>query len=184
MSPILAPVAGILLARALLMAAMLTFLPTFLTEQGVNLLLAGVTLSVVHVTSAVGALLAGSISDRLGRRAVAAISMLSAPLLMFLFLGVGNWFQLPVLMALGAMAPATQVILMALVQESCPEHRAMTNGILGSLLFISESVGAVVLGIMGDLFGLRLAFTVGALVFPLGLPFVLLLPKEGSASEE
>jgi FSR family fosmidomycin resistance protein-like MFS transporter len=177
--PILAPVGGIIATRALLMSAIITFLPTFLTERGAALWLAGVALSTVHVSSALGALFAGSSSDRLGRRLVTFISMLSAPLLMFGFLGISGLVQLPILIMLGLAAPATQVVLMALVQESCPENRALANGILLSLTFLSESVGALVLGTLGDLFGLGLAFAAGALVMLLGLPLVLVLPREG-----
>jgi len=184
MRPILAPVVGIIVARGLLMSAMLTFLPTFLTEQGANLWLAGFSLSLVHVSSAVGALLAGSIADRLGRRLVVSISMLSAPLLMFVFLGVGGTVRLPVLLMLGLAVPATQVVLMALVQESCPENRALANGVFMSVTFISESAGAVVLGILGDLFGLRPAFATGAVVLLLGLPLVLLVPVESAAASQ
>jgi hypothetical protein len=39
------------------------------------------------------------------------------------------------------------------------------------------SVVVVVLGAMGDLFGLRLAFTASAVITLLGLPLVLLLPR-------
>jgi FSR family fosmidomycin resistance protein-like MFS transporter len=184
MRPILAPAVGILMMRALLMAAIITFLPTFLTERGVEFWLAGVFLSMVHVSSAAGALLAGSLTDRLGRRVVAGISMLSSPLLMFIFLGVSGWVQFPVLVLLGVAVPATQVVLMALVQETCPENRALANGIFLSLLFISESVGAVVLGVLGDLFGLRVGFATSAVLLLLGLPLVLLLPREGSPSPQ
>jgi FSR family fosmidomycin resistance protein-like MFS transporter len=182
--PIMAPIVGILMVRALLMAAMITFLPTFLTERGAELWLAGVFLSVVHVSSAAGALLAGSLIDRLGRRVVAAVSMLSSPLLMFIFLGVSGWVQFPVLVLLGVAVPATQVILMALVQETCPENRALANGIFLSLLFISEAVGAVVLGVLGDLFGLQVGFATSAVILLLGLPLVLLLPREGSPQSQ
>jgi len=136
------------------------------------------------VSSAVGALLAGSIADRLGRRLVVSISMFSAPLLMFVFLGVGGTVRLPVLLMLGLAVPATQVVLMALVQESCPENRALANGVFMSVTFISESAGAVVLGILGDLFGLRPAFATGAVVLLLGLPLVLLVPLESPAASQ
>ncbi len=184
MKPILAPVVGIIVARALVNSSILTFLPTFLSEQGANLWLAGVALSIVHVSSAAGALLAGSISDRLGGRFIIAASMLTAPAVMFAFLGLSGWRQLLVLVALGILVPASQVVLMALVQESCPQNRALANGIFLALTFISESVAAVVLGVLGDLFGLRLAFASGAVVMLLGLPLVLLLPKQPSPAAE
>jgi len=182
MRPILVPVASILAARALLMSATLTFLPIYLTEQGANLWLAGVALSVVHTSSAVGALIAASTSDRLGRRLVVTVSLLSPALLMMILIRVSGWVQIPALLGLGATVPASQVVLMTLTQEYCPENRALAIGVYSSLTFISESIGAVVLGVLGDLFGLRLAFATGAVILLAGLPLVLLLPKERSQS--
>jgi FSR family fosmidomycin resistance protein-like MFS transporter len=174
--PILAPLVGIIVVRALMGSAILHFLPTFLTEEGANLLLAGVSLSAVHMAGMVGSLMAGSLSDRLGRRLVVFISMLAGPLLMFAFLGVGGLAQLPVLLVLGTTMPATQVVLMALVQEKCPENRALANGVFLSLSFLSEAGAAVVVGALGDLFGLRMAFATSAVIALLGLPLVLRLP--------
>lgn len=48
------------------------------------------------------------------------------------------------------------------------------------LTFVTESLAAVVLGALGDLFGLDLAFAAGAVLLLSGLPLVLLLPKDGS----
>jgi FSR family fosmidomycin resistance protein-like MFS transporter len=174
--PILAPLVGIIVVRALMGSAILHFLPTFLTEEGANLLFAGVSLSAVHMAGMVGSLVAGSLSDWLGRRLVVFISMLAGPLLMLAFLGVGGLAQLPVLLVLGATMPATQVVLMALVQEKCPENRALANGVFLSLSFLSEAGAAVVVGALGDLFGLRMAFATSAVIVLLGLPLVSRLP--------
>lgn len=178
MRPILIPVVGIVLARAMAFAATLTFLPTLLTAQGLDLWLAGISVSLVHVSSAGGALLAGSASDNLGRRAIASLSILTSPILLLALVLLPGWPQIPVLIALGLTMPATHVILMALVQESCPDNRALATGVLLSLTFVSESVGAVVLGSLADLFGLPPAFAVSAIVLLASLPLVLLLPRD------
>jgi hypothetical protein len=46
-----------------------------------------------------------------------------------------------------------------------------------ALNFGIRSVVVVAVGAMGDLWGMRLAFTVSAIVPLLGLPFLLLLPR-------
>ena len=184
MRPLLAPLVGIIVARVLLVSAMYTFLPTFLTEEGANLWFAGTSVSIVAATGMVGSLLAGSLSDRIGRRSVIFISMFTAPLLTFLFLGLDGWARLPVLAAIGITGPAVRTVLMVLVQESHPENRALANGIYLSLSFIMEAMGAAVLGGLGDLFGLRLAFIISAAISLLGLPLIFLLPGKGSAPPE
>jgi len=175
--PLLAPVGGITVMRGLMVAATFIFLPTYLTERGANLWVAGLSVSVAAAAGVVGSLLGGSMSDRWGRRLVLSAFMLAPPLLLLAFVTLSGWALLPVLVALGITMAPTQVILMATVQENCPNNRALASGVFLSLAFISESAGAVVLGALGDLFGLPLAFAIGAIVLLLSLPLVLLLPR-------
>jgi MFS family permease len=48
-----------------------------------------------------------------------------------------------------------------------------------ALTFLSGSVMSVVVGVLGDLFGLRWAFTASAAIALLGVPLVLWLPEKG-----
>ena len=184
MRPILVPVVGIIMARAMAFSATLTFLPILLTSRGSDLWRASISLSVVQLASAAGALIAGSASDRLGRRPVMLFSTFLAPLLILALTTLGGWFQLPVLLGLGVSMPATHVLLMTLVQEVCPDNRALATGVLLSLTFISESAAAVVLGVLADLLGLQTAFAVAALVFFAAFPLVFLLPRQRAASSQ
>jgi FSR family fosmidomycin resistance protein-like MFS transporter len=181
MRPILVPLTGIVLTRAMAFAAAFTFLPTLLTAQGLDLWLAGISVSLVHVASAGGSLLAGSASDNLGYRLIASLSILTSPILLLALVLVPGWPQVPVLIGLGLTMPATYVILMALVQESCPDNRALATGVLLSLTFVSESLGAVVLGALADLIGMPLAFAVSAIVLLASLPLAFLLPRRSPA---
>ncbi|MGB3904136.1 MAG: MFS transporter [Anaerolineae bacterium] len=180
--PLLVPLVGITVMRALMVAAIFIFLPTYLTERGANLWFAGLSVSIAAGAGTVGSLLGGSMSDRWGRRRVLFVFMLASPLLLFVLLMVSGWAMVPVLVALGLTMVPTQVILMAVVQESCPDHRAMANGLFLSLAFLTESGGAVVLGALGDLFGLPVAYTTGAVVVLLSLPLVFLLPRGGTVT--
>lgn len=182
MRPILIPVVGLIVSRAMSFSATLTFLPILLTTQGAPLWLAGIALSVVQLTSAAGALLAGSATDRLGRRPIMLVSLLTSPFLIVALVWLPGSPTLLVLTGLGLTMPAIHVVLMALMQESCPDNRALATGVLLSLTFVSESVGAVVLGALADLFGLTTAFTVSALSLSAGLPLLLLLPPDRPAA--
>jgi FSR family fosmidomycin resistance protein-like MFS transporter len=82
MAPLLIPLTGIILVRSFMSSALTTYLPTFLAEEGAELWLAGISLSVLEAAGVVGALLGGSLSDRFGRRVVLFISLLVTPLLM------------------------------------------------------------------------------------------------------
>lgn len=157
-----------------------TYLPTFLSEEGADLFFAGASLSVLELAGVVGALLGGSLSDRLGRRSILFASMLATPLLMFVFLTIGRWLHILLLLAMGLTALSVTPVIMALVQESFPDNRALANGAYMALSFVLRSVVIVILGAIGDLFSLRVAFVVGAVVPLLGLPLILLLPRKRS----
>ena len=178
MGPLLLPLAGIIVARSFMTRSLTTYLPTFLSEEGADLWLAGASLSLLEAGGVVGALLGGTMSDRLGRRLVLFISMLTTPFLMFAFLTTDGWLKFPLLLVMGFTALSVTPVIMALVQESFPENRALANGVYMSFSFILGSAVVVVLGAMGDLFGLRLAFTASAVITLLGVPLILLLPRK------
>jgi FSR family fosmidomycin resistance protein-like MFS transporter len=177
MGTVMLPIIGIVTARALLNSALTTYLPTFLNEEGADLWLAGASLSVFEAAGTVGALLGGSISDWLGRRTTVAASLAACTPLMVWFLLSNGWSRLLSLLVLGFFLLSTLGVLMALVQESFPQNRALANGIYLASYFLANSVMSVVVGRMGDLFGLRSAFTIAAAAPLLGAAMVWLLPK-------
>ncbi len=176
MGPLLVPLIGIIFVRAFMSSALTTYLPTFLVEEGAELWLAGISLSVLEAAGVVGALLGGSLSDRLGRRVILLISLLVTPLAMLAFLLTEGWLRFPLLLVMGLAALSVTPVIMALVQESFPENRALANGVYMALSFLIRSGVVVIVGAMGDLWGMRPSFMACALIMLLGLPFLLLLP--------
>lgn len=79
MGPLLIPLTGIIVAYSFMVRSLTTFLPTFLSEEGAGLWFAGASLSLLEIGGVMGALLGGAVSDRLGRRLVLCISMLTPP---------------------------------------------------------------------------------------------------------
>jgi len=174
---VMLPIAGIVLARGFMAVSMSTFLPTLLASEGAGLWQAGASLSILELAGAVGALTGGTVSDRLGRRGVLAFVMLTAPLLMLLFLAVGGWAVVPALVLVGLVTFSTNPVLMALVQEYGRDHPATANGLYMAIGFVGRSLITVVIGAVADHWGLRMAFQWSALLGFAGLLFVLLLPK-------
>jgi FSR family fosmidomycin resistance protein-like MFS transporter len=184
LGPFLALLGGIIAVRSLMVAALTTYLPIYLSEEGADLWFAGVSLSVLQAAGVMGALAGGSLSDRLGRRLILLLVFLTTPFLMFVLLATDGWARLALLLALGFLVLAVPPVLMALAQESCPESRALANGLYMALNFVIQSVAAVAVGTMGDAFGMRPAFAVSAALPLLGLPLVLLLPRKRVGSAE
>jgi len=178
MASFLVPLVGLLLARAFFVVALGTFLPTFLTEEGADLWFAGVSLSILEGAGVVGALVGGSLSDRLGRRRMIAASLVGTPILMLAFLATAGWVRFPLLVLLGLVALSITPVLMAVVQETFPENRALANGVYQACNFLIRSGAVVVLGVISDRFSMHTAFAVSAVIPLVGLPFLRLLPSK------
>jgi FSR family fosmidomycin resistance protein-like MFS transporter len=187
MGPLLLPLSGFVVARSFLIEPLTTYLPVFMHSEGAALWLAGASLTVVEAAGVVGALFSGSLSDRLGRHRVLMVLVGVGPALMLLFLAAtvwggaaGIWLQFPLLLLLGLTQVSITPVIMALVQESYPENRALANGAYMALSFALRSLVTPAVGALGDVLGLRLAFAIGALIQLLALPLVLRLPRNGS----
>lgn len=176
MAPVMVPLSGIVFVRAFMMASLTTFLPTFLNEEGASLWLAGASLSVLEGAGIAGALFGGWMSDRLGRKQILGFSMLLTPVFTFVFLSTEGWFLFPILAILGFVALSTGPVVMAMVQESCPENRAFANGLYMGAGFALRGVAMLLLGMMADVYGLRRAFEVSAILMFVGVVLVFRLP--------
>jgi FSR family fosmidomycin resistance protein-like MFS transporter len=181
LGPLMLPLGGIMLLRSFLVAALNLYLPLFLSEQGAQLWLAGISLAVLEAAGVAGALLGGIISDRIGRRAVLATSLLATPLAMLLFLGSRGAAQLALLVLLGVTGFSVTPVIMALVQEGFPGNRALANGVYMFLSYLIRSLAVVGLGAGSDFAGLHQAYTLSALIALLGLPLVFFLPRATEA---
>jgi FSR family fosmidomycin resistance protein-like MFS transporter len=179
MRPLLLPLLAIVFTRAFALAALTTYLPTFLSDRGSDLWTAGASLSILEGAGVAGALLGGALSDRWGRRRILAGSLGATPLLMILFLFSGGWLRVLNLALLGLSALSTTPVILALVQEQNRENRALANGLYMAMSFSIRSLAVVIYGVMGDFFGMTTAFTISAAAPLAGLFFIRRLP--GSA---
>jgi FSR family fosmidomycin resistance protein-like MFS transporter len=178
MRRVFAALVGVLIARAFMTAALTTYLPTFIYGEGHSLWLANISLSVLELAGAVGVMTSGTLSDFLGRRRVLAWAVILGPPLMLLFLFVGGPLRLLVLLALGFVALSTTPVLMAVMIENSGADPAAATGTYMMISFAIRGLIILLVGGMGDLFGLQTAFVGCAVLAVFGLPFVFLLPRD------
>ncbi len=172
MGPFLALIMGLVITRGFIVEAMSTYLTIFLREQQAERWLANSALAMYQAAGVGGAMISGSLSDRWGRRRTLGIFLLIAPALLLGFLTVESWLRFPLLLGLGFTTISLTPVLMALMQESYPQNRALANGIYMAFSFALRSGVTVVIGALGDAFGLTTAFIISALVAWSGLWFV------------
>jgi FSR family fosmidomycin resistance protein-like MFS transporter len=169
-------IVGSILVQVFAQSALQTYLPVMMHEEGETLWLASVSLSILQAAGVVGAMFGGTLSDRLGRRMVLFLAVLPTSMLMYIFLAVSGWVRFPILALLGFTAISSTPVMMAIVQETFPQNRALANGAYMALNFLARSFVVLLTGWLGDLFGMHTAFIVCATLPLLGLPLFRLLP--------
>ncbi len=170
-------IAGLSFSRAIIATALTAFLPTYLTDQGSSLWLAGISLSILELAGAAGTFASGSISDLIGRRNMLLIQAVAAPLLMVLFIFSTGFWLLPVLVALGFFIFASTPVLLALVQEKGHDYPAVANGIFMTLNFIIGSFTIMIIGGLSDWLGMKNSYLIAAGFSFSGIPLVMMLKE-------
>ncbi len=168
--------AGFLVFRMALKASLTLFLPTYLTGEGRTLWAAGIALSVLQFSGAVGVMGAGWVADRFGhRRTLLIITALTPPLAVALTHWQGV-LTIPLLVITGVLIFASSPILLAVVQDTGSRRPAFLNSLFMTLNTVTAGLAALAVGALGDAMGLEATFKLTAWVSVLAVPFVLLLP--------
>ncbi len=136
-------------------SGLITFIPLLLHEQGVSLQLAGWSLFVFLFFGAMGGLLGGHLSDRIGRHLVIATSLLMFPVLMALALALPGPLQWLLLAVAGAALLASFSVTVVLAQELLPRRLGLASGLTLGLAFGAGGVGVGLSGLLADTLGLR-----------------------------
>lgn len=177
------PLTIVLFLRSFFLAAVNTYLPTYMTRAGAPLWIAGASLSTLELAGVAGALAVGPVSDSWGRKLTLMIAMLISAFTLFGFIQVEGWLVVPFLIILGFFSKSTGVVFLALVQDHFQKHRATGNGLFMLLSFLSNALMLVAIGAIGDTLGLRTAYLAAALMALLTVPAIHFLPDRVSPHE-
>ena len=177
LNTIFLPLTVILVSRGFMHASMATFLPTFMQSETGNLWLAGFALTLFEAAGVVGIIVAGSLSDFLGRRTTLLVSLVGAPLGLLLFTVLDGWARLAILLFIGFTLLSTTPVMLAMIQEHARSSPSTANGLFMMISFMSRSAVVVIVGFIGDLIGLKSTYVISALMGLVAIPFVLKLPN-------
>ncbi|MEZ5072946.1 MAG: MFS transporter, partial [Bacteroidales bacterium] len=173
-SPAFALTGGFTLFQAGMKASVTYYLPTFLTATGHSLHYSELALTAIQLAGAVGALFAGTLSDRLGRIPLLLAISLVTPLLTLLFLHLDGWWIFPILLPLGFFLFAPISVMLAIVTELDTEKKAFVNSIYMTLNFFVSVMVYPLVGMIIDRAGFLPTFRVIALLAFGAFPVILL----------
>jgi FSR family fosmidomycin resistance protein-like MFS transporter len=165
-------------ARSVVYFGLMTLVPLyFVNHLHTSEATANTALTVMLAAGAIGTLIGGRLADRFGRRVVLRTSMAAlTPLLVVLLLG-GVGVAIAALALIGAATIATFSVTVVMGQEYLPSRLGIASGVTLGLAIGFGGLGAAVLGVIADAYGLRTALEVVA-VLPLpALALAMALPE-------
>ncbi|MGE5141037.1 MAG: MFS transporter, partial [Rudaea sp.] len=175
---LMATVTLVVFLRSWIQTTISTYIPQWFKAGGESTGSAGNLLFIILFPLAIGGLIGGTLSDRIGRRRVliASTTLIGPSLWLLLHLGgAAPFFVAPVLgLAIGASIPVSIIM----TQELVPRGLGLMSGVAMGLQFVSGAIGVWVTGTLADHIGLdtTLSFSV---VVPLAAAILaVLLPPD------
>jgi FSR family fosmidomycin resistance protein-like MFS transporter len=175
--PVYLTLAGITFFRGAMRSALTLYLPVYLVDKGANLWFAGISLSLIQLTGALGAFYSGTISDIIGRRTTLLILTIISPLLMLAFINLKGIFIIPILFLTGFFLISPTPVMLAVINELDTEHPAFVNGIFMTINFFLNSLTLLLVGLLSDKFGLDLTYKIAAGIALISVFFAMRIPK-------
>ncbi|HEX6457508.1 MAG TPA: MFS transporter [Thermoleophilaceae bacterium] len=173
--------AGVIAFRTFVYFGLLTFVPLYYTGAlGASKAAANTALTAMLIGGAFGTLIGGPLADRFGRRAVLFGSMTLLPPLILLFHALVPPASTVELFFIGAAVIATFSVTVVMGQEYLPGRIGTASGVTLGLSIGLGGLGAPLLGLVADRWGLNTTLYVLA-VLPLGaLALTFTLPPARS----
>lgn len=168
----------IVVLRSVVISAYQTFIPLLLNQRGSSIVAGGAAIFLFGGIGAIGGVSGGTLSDRLGRRRMVALSLaLSTPLLFAFIHARGPWAY--VFLAAGGVAVyLSAAVTIVMAQELLPHRASVASSIVMGLAWGTAGLSLTGIGALADAIGLERALT-WALALPLvALVAVAFLPQK------
>jgi FSR family fosmidomycin resistance protein-like MFS transporter len=170
----------VMVMRAFVSQSFQTFIPILFVQEGYSLVSAGAMIAGFSLAGALGGLLAGYISDKIGYRSVFMGSfILTTPCLYLLLLLPGNWVYLGSALS-GFFLLAMLPMGVAMAQELAPKGKSMVSSLMMGLAFGAGGMMAPVTGRFADIYSLKIVLKVIAVIPLLLLGLVAFFPGKAA----
>ncbi len=134
--------------RSLAYFGLIAFLPLYLQTTNISLLAGSRLLFVMLFSGAMGGILGGYLSDRIGRKAVIVGSLVVSSPMFYFFLNTNGFLSYVLLALAGAALLASFSVTVVVAQETISKNAAMASGLM---LGFGIGVGGLGVGLVGML---------------------------------
>jgi len=157
---------AVIVLRSMAATSYANFLAVIVTGRGGSSFMGGAALSAYLFCGAAGGFLAGNLSDRLGRRAILAVTLAAATPMFLLFLHGPAILALPAVAAAGLFLLSSTPVGVVAAQELLPGQVGLVSGLVMGLAWGIGSLVLTPVGWLADRFGLSVVMS-GVALLPL-----------------
>ena len=173
-------VVGVMMLRAWTIFGLQAFIPLWYASLGYEASFYGLLATTLILANAVGAIGAGNLADRFGRRIlIVASTVLSVPAI-FLFAQYTGPIAFLFAALIGLLAASTTPLLLVTAQQLMVGRAGMASGLILGLGFVMGAIGVPILGAVGDAAGLQTAMRLLALIAAASATLAVFLPSESA----
>ncbi|HEU0116526.1 MAG TPA: MFS transporter, partial [Thermomicrobiales bacterium] len=175
---VLAVIVGVMMLRSWTTFGLQSFIPTWYASLGYGPEFYGPLATTLVLTNAIGAVGAGALADRIGRKTVILASAICSVPTILVFAQFPGGSAFVTAAAIGLLGASTAPLLLVLAQQVMAGRAGLASGLILGLGFITGAIGIPILGAIGDRYGLQNAMRALAGVGAAGAVLSCWLPTE------
>jgi FSR family fosmidomycin resistance protein-like MFS transporter len=176
-------VLGVVTLGACVHSGLVTYVPLYFSARGEGSFVVGSLLSLLLISGAVGTLIAGPVSDRIGHKKFLVFSMGVMCPLIVLFLQTSGFASILVLTLIGMCISPIFSVTLVIAQTLMRGRLGVTAGLMTGLGIGAGGLGVAALGRLADAWGVDAAMQAISLLPLLPWALILLLPIPSTAQE-
>lgn len=180
---LIAVIVLVMMLRSYTIVGLQAFIPSWYEELGYGAEFYGPLTTIYVLSSAVGAIGAGTLADRIGRRAVILWTLVLTIPAMLLFAQYPGPWGFVTGAAVGFLAASTAPLLLVMAQQLMLGRAGVASGLILGLGFIASAIGAPIFGALADAIGMQGAMRAQVLVILVSIAVAWFLPTERRVSE-
>lgn len=176
-------VVAVMMLRMFPTIGLQNFIPLWYDDMGYGASYYGPLATVIILASAFGALGAGTLADKYGRRAIMLVTtILSIPAVWAFAEYPGHWAFVSG-SAIGLLSGSTSPLMLVMAQQLMIGRAGVASGFILGLGFVAGAIGSPIFGAIGDAFGMHDAVRSQIIVLVIAAVAAWFLPTERRMDE-